>query len=211
MKRGDLFSWRSVVKTFLTGLFALLPIMVSLAVVVWLVGVAEKSLGGVVKALLPGTFYLPGMGLVLGLALIFLVGLMMQGFVFRKFLSVLEDLVERIPLIKTVYHAVKDLTDFIARSRDPDKKFGQVVMVKFPNIPLQMIGFVTLEDLRSLKLGDDNKKQVAVYLPMSYQIGGYTLLLPREQLTPLDMSIEDGMRFVITAGLSGMDEGKRKG
>ena len=60
---------------------------------------------------------------------------------------------------------------------------------------------VTIEDLNAAGLaqGDD---EVAVYLPMSYQIGGYTLLLPRRCLTPLEMGFEDAMRFVITAGLS---------
>ncbi|HEY1078385.1 MAG TPA: DUF502 domain-containing protein, partial [Fontimonas sp.] len=91
------------------------------------------------------------------------------------------------------------------------RRFSQVVMVQIPDMPMRLVGFVTIEKLQAAGLsgGDD---EVAVYLPMSYQIGGYTLLLPRRYLTPLNMSFEDAMRLVITAGLSrpGSEDGKPK-
>ena len=68
--------------------------------------------------------------------------------------------------------------------------------------PIRLIGFVTREDLSGLPkaLGEDDR--VAVYLPLSYQIGGYMLFMPRSALIPIDMSLEDAMRFSITAGMS---------
>ena len=198
---------RRLTGTFLTGLFAVLPIMVTLAVVMWLIGVAETLLGGFLRVLLPSSAYLPGMGLVVSLILIFVVGLLMQAIFFREVIASVEEQLERIPLIKTVYSAVKDLTGFFSK-RD-ERRFGKVVFVQMPGIPVRMLGFITVENLADTGLVVDTAAcadSVAVYLPMSYQIGGYTVLLPRSYLTPVDMSMEDAMRFLITAGLSRSNE-----
>lgn len=190
---------RRLTRTFLTGLFTMLPIMITLAVVLWLVGVAETLLGGFIRALVPSNAYLPGMGLVVSLLLIFMVGLLTQAVFFREVVAWVEEQLERIPLIKTLYSAVKDLTGFFSK-RD-ERRFSKVVLVQMPDVPVRMLGFITVEDLAGAGLGND-VDSVAVYLPMSYQIGGYTVLLPRSYLTPVDMSMEDAMRFLITAGMS---------
>ena len=67
---------------------------------------------------------------------------------------------------------------------------------------LHLIGFVTREDFRGTPFGLADADTVAVYLPMSYQIGGYTVLLPRRLIEPIDMSVEDALRFAVTAGMS---------
>lgn len=203
--------WRRLARTFLSGLFVLLPIMVTLAIVMWIIGVAETVLGGFIRVLLPSNFYLPGMGLVVSLLLIFLVGVLMQAIFFRELIKWLEEQLERIPLIKTVYSAVKDLTGFFSRAGSNQKRFGQVVQVQMPGTPIRMLGFVTLEDLDSVGLASPTGEEtVAVYFPMSYQIGGYTVLLPRSFLTPVDMGMEEAMRFLITAGLSRSPEHEPK-
>tara|TARA_R110000787_G_scaffold73921_7_gene164517 strand:- start:4795 stop:5457 length:663 start_codon:yes stop_codon:yes gene_type:complete len=206
-------NWRGLVRTFLSGLFVLLPILITLAIVMWLIGTAEKLLGSVIQILMPGEAYLPGMGLIMTLAVIFFVGLMTQAIFFRKLIQWFEHQLERIPMIKTVYGAVKDLTGFISRAGESKKRMGQVVLIQIPNVPIRLLGFVTVEDLQSAglpRIAEQDEESVAVYLPMSYQIGGYTMLLPRSYLTPLDMGMEEAMRFVITAGLSGSDEEKHK-
>ncbi len=200
---SKLLNWRRLTRTFLSGLFVLLPIMVTLAIVMWVIGIAETILGGLIRVLLPSNIYLPGMGLILTLVLIFLVGVAMQAIFFRELINWVEEQLERIPLIKTVYSAVKDLTGFFSRAGSGARKFGQVVQVQYPGTPIRMLGFVTLEELDSVGLaGAEGDDAVAVYFPMSYQIGGYTVLLPRRYLTPVDMGMEEAMRFLITAGMS---------
>jgi uncharacterized membrane protein len=186
-------------RIFLTGLLAVLPIAITIAVVLWMIQFAESVLGGMLDILLPGSLYLPGMGLVLAVVLIFLVGLGLQGVFVNQLLHGVDGVLNRIPLVKTVYGAVRDLTGMLG-GKD-NRRFSQVVMVQLPGTQIRLVGFVTIENLQQAGLAD-GEDEVAVYLPMSYQIGGYTLLLPRSCLTPLDMGFEEAMRFVITAGLS---------
>lgn len=199
LKARLLQNLRRLAGIFFTGLLALLPILVTVALVMWLLQVTEAALGGLIGTLLPSSLYLPGMGLGLALLLIFLVGLSLQGLLMRQLLNWFDEALNHIPLVKTVYGAVRDLTGLLRGKNG--RRFNRVVMVQLPNLPLRLIGFVTIEDLKGagLPCADD---EIAVYLPMSYQIGGYTLLLARKHLTPLDMDFEEAMRFVVTAGLS---------
>jgi uncharacterized membrane protein len=194
---------RNVVRTFMTGLIAILPIFITIAMLIWLVGVTDQLLGGFVRLLLPGNLHFRGLGLVLFVLLVFASGVLMRGFFFRSLLERLDSMLNRIPLVKTVYSAVRDLTSFFSKSGS--RRFSKVVAVQLPGFPVRLIGFVTMEDISGLPM-QQVPNEVAVYLPMSYQIGGYTVFLPREYLTPLDMKLEHAMRLVVTAGLSPSEE-----
>lgn len=186
-------------RTFFTGLAVVLPIVVTVVVILWVIDTAEAMLGAIVSRVLPEGMYLQGFGLLAALALIFAVGVLMEALYFRRLMGWFEELLNRIPLVKTVYSAVRDLMSLFSKAGT--RKFSKVVMVTFPGVEARLLGFVTVEDFSDLPLkpGPDT---VAVYLPMSYTIGGYTLLLPRSYLTPLDMTLEEAMRFVVTAGMS---------
>lgn len=189
-----------VARTFLSGLAVVLPIVITIAVLVWLVTTAEALLGTVVGWVLPeGTALPQGLGLLAALGLIFAVGVLMEAVYFRRLMGWVEEVLNRIPLVKTVYGAVRDLMSLFSKAGS--RKFSKVVMVKFPGLEARLVGFVTIEDFAGLAIAAA-PGEVAVYLPMSYTIGGYTVLLPRSCLTPLDMSLEDAMRFVVTAGMS---------
>jgi uncharacterized membrane protein len=194
---------RKAASIFLAGLLAVLPILVTFSLVMWLIGWTESMLGGVLSVVLSGQSYQPGMGLFFAILIIFVVGLGMQGLVARQVFLWIDQTLNRIPLIKTIYSAVRDLTDLVS-PKQGGQKLGRVVMLQWADQPIRLIGFVTVENLSRFDIAAD-QDCVAVYLPMSYQIGGYTLLVPRKFLTPLDMTVEDAMRFVITAGVSRSD------
>jgi len=190
---------KHITKTFLRGLAAVLPILLTLYVLYWLAITAEALLGRPLRLLLPQGWYWPGVGIAAAAVLVFIVGLAMEVYVARRILGMLEQLVLQVPLVKTVYAAIKDFAGFVSES-SRDKGMGQVVRVRFAE-NLHLIGFVTREDFRGtlgIGGGDD---LVAVYLPMSYQIGGFTVFVPRSAVTQIDMSREDAMKFVLTAGL----------
>jgi len=189
-----------VIRVLFTGLAAVLPITVTLYVLYWLGSAAESFLGRGLKMLIPGGLHWPGMGVVAGLVVVFAIGVLMKAWLFRKVFRWGERLVERIPLVKALYGSVRDLIGFFSSS---DKKtMCNAVMVTVGNIPLRLIGFITREDFGDLPAGIGRDGDVAVYLPMSYQIGGFTTMVPRSAVQPIDMSLEQAMRFAVTAGMS---------
>lgn len=185
---------------FFRGLATVLPIGVTLYLCWWLGSGSEALLGAWLKQVLPDQFYLPGMGLVAGVVVILLIGLAVRAWVVRKLLDWLEQLMRRLPMVKTLYGAVSDFLGYFSNSSKAE--FNKVVLVEIPALEARIVGFVTNESLRQLKAGDELQGHVAVYMPMSYQIGGYTLLLKPQQLTPLDIPFEEAMRFAMTAGIS---------
>lgn len=190
---------RRIIRTFLSGLAVVAPIVITIAVLLWLVGTTEALLGAVLRVVLPDELYRRGLGFVFALGFIFVVGLLTEALLFRRVLGWFEALLDRIPLVKTVYGAVRDLMSLFAGTGK--RSFSRVVMVRLPNSEIELIGFVTLEDFSRLPLGQ-GPDRVAVYMPMSYTIGGYTAFVPRSCLRPVEMSLEDAMRLAVTAGLS---------
>lgn len=184
------------------GLVALLPAILTLYILFWLVSSAETVLGGMLKLLLPGGWYIPGMGLLAGLVVTFLFGLALNAFLVRRLLDLGERLADHIPLVKTLYGSLKDFIGFFAKQRD--SQFNQVVTMdlEFGGKPMRMIGFVTRSDFSSLPAGIGEEGEIAVYLPLSYQIGGYTVIVPRSSVKPVNMSTHRAMGFVVTGGMT---------
>jgi uncharacterized membrane protein len=202
MKRTLRKSGRLLTKLFLQGLAAMLPIVLTGWILYWLATTAEAFLGGFVKWLFPELPYWTGLGVLLGVALVFGVGLLMNAWITRRLVAAAESLLERIPLVKTIYGSIRDLAHMLT-PKGPGERFQKVVSVAVAD-RVRVIGFVTREDFAGLPdaLGDRDEL-IGVYLPMSYQIGGYTAYMPRAAVEPLAMSVEDAMRFTLTAGMSG--------
>lgn len=186
-------------RIFLTGILTVLPILATIYLVVWLFTAVERFLGKQLLFVMPDEYYRAGMGLLAALVLIFLIGLLMRAWLFRQVVKLGEGLLLKIPLIKVVYRALKDL--FGLFSDDKNSEALQVVSVQLPGSHMRLLGFLTRGDFSDMPKGVGKDDEVAVYLPMSYQVGGYTVLMPRNQVTPVPMSREEAMRFVLTAGL----------
>jgi uncharacterized membrane protein len=190
---------RRLWNTFLKGLVAVLPVTLTVYLVFWLGSTAESILSGPLRALLPEDRYWPGLGLLVGFLLVLLVGALVNAYVVRYLLRIGESFLARIPIVKTIFGAFKDITQFLpAGGKARDLK--RVVLWRFGSA--QIIGFVTEENVSPRLFGDRASKLVAVYFPMSYQIGGYTLYLSVEELTETDLSVQEAMRMVLIGGIS---------
>lgn len=185
--------------TFLRGLGVVLPIALTLYFVVWAVRGAEALMKPLALLLMPSAVdYVPGSGLVLAVALLYLSGLLVQLFVIEWLVGLGQHMLERTPFVKSIYNALNDFTSSFARR--PSETASRVVNVKLAD-GLSIVGFITDPDPVALRAPGDPDDRVAVYLPMSYQLGGYTILVPRDRLRPLALGVEDAMRRVLTAGL----------
>lgn len=187
-----------LVRLFLKGLATIIPIALTLLIVLWLAGLAENGVGFLIKLVLPENLYIRGMGLVGGIALVMAIGLLSQVWLFRKLIELGEGALERMPLVKSVFRATKDFVDYF--SSEDGSRFGQAVMVRHPELRIGVMGFVTREDFSELPFGEEG--EVAVYLPLSYQIAGYTIFVPREWLEPIDLPFEESLRLMLTAAMS---------
>lgn len=186
--------------TFLRGLGIVLPIALTIYLVAWIARAAEALLKPLALLFIPDQYYIPGSGLVLGIVLVYAAGLLMQLFVIEWLVRLGQRILEKTPLVKSIYNALNDFVSYV--SRRPSEDVSRVVSVQM-NDDVSLIGFVTDSNPTRLRAEGDPPDRVAVYLPMSYQVGGYTLLLPRERLRPLDLGVEDAMRLVLTAGVAG--------
>ena len=182
----------------LKGLVTILPIGLTVYFVYWLGITTESLLSKPIKFVF-GDYYWPGMGLVTGFVILFLVGLAVNAFVVRRVLGLGEDLLLRVPVVKTVYSAIRDMTRLV----NTDKKKGDLDrVVTLDYGPGKLIGFVTQEHANTIGIGGGDD-MVAVYLPMSYQIGGYTLYVSRSKVHETDLTVEQAMRIVLTGGVRG--------
>jgi uncharacterized membrane protein len=184
---------------FVQGLIALLPLAVTIAILWWLGVSAERTLGGAIRWALPEEWYVRGMGMTAGVIAIFLVGLLMNIYGVPKLIHWGERFIGRIPLVKTVYGAVRDLLGFFSQPGG-DRAVSKVVIVRFGTSDVRAVGLLTRERFEDLPPGLGGEGYVVVFFPYSYQVGGFTMIVPRASVQPLDMRLEEAMRFIVTAG-----------
>ena len=200
---------RFIYKTFLKGLMAILPVAMTLYLFIWLIGALEKVFGELLKVLLPDSLYIPGLGLFVGLGVVFATGIILQTWFVGSFLKWVEKVFIKLPIIGHTYNALKQFTEYFKTDRT--KTASKVVMYKPDNTNLELMGLVTVEDLSDAPDGVKSTKNIAVYLPMSYMVGGYTIYVPRDRITPVDMKTSDSLQWTLTAGVSGSSsENKQK-
>ena len=193
---------KTLASLLIKGLSAILPVSVVVFFIYWIGSTAENALGGLLKAVLPERIYLPGMGLLAGLILAVGVGLLLNLWLFQRMVDMVEGWMARVPLVKTVLGGIKDLMAFLAKGKKINSGKKHVVKVDLGS-GVHLLGIMTRQDLAGTGLEAMGEGYCAVYVPMSYQLGGYTLYLPRSKLAPIDISVEDALRFAITAGMSG--------
>ena len=202
---------RRFINCLIKGFVVLLPILGTLAIGLWLFGIFESILGAPLKWAL-GTggpeakgawryiHYYTGMGTVLSLIVIFLVGMFIDIWWVKTLWNWLEGLLDRVPLVKSIYGSFRDLIGFFSSKHR--KSAGQVVIVKLGGSGAEVLGLVTREDFADLPDGFGGEGAVAVYLPLAYSVGGFTIMVPRSSVRQVDMTGEEAMRFAITAGMA---------
>lgn len=151
-----------------------------------------------------GNAYIPGMGLIIGVSSIVILGYLISHRFILKLLSMVEFPFANIPVVKSIYLSLKNFADYFNPVQEASSQ--QAVILKSPHYDLEMIGLITLQDPDAFPLGFSPKDRVAVFLPMGYNIGGYTVFVPREWVTPVEMSAEEVMRNSLFAWMMNSKE-----
>jgi len=195
----------NVKKSFLTGVLVLVPLVVSVALLLWFFekvdGLFSPVLDGVVRALFPGTDHIPGTGILAGLVIILLLGTLARNVVGKRLLDALDWLIQWIPGYRTVYSTIKQLTN--AFSPESTKSFKEVLLVEYPKEGSYALGF------RTMTVEEDGRRLVVVYVPTNHLYLGEVLFIPEGKAIRLEMSIEQAVRLLVSGGIAAPRELRR--
>jgi uncharacterized membrane protein len=192
---------RSLRRYLIAGVLVWLPILATVWVLSVMLHILDLALVLVPPAYRPERlvgFQLPGIGLLLALVVLFLTGLLVTNLIGRQLIVWGEDLVNRIPIVRTVYGGVKSFAESVLSQSN---SFRKVVMVEYPRAGAWSIGFLTAEDVPevSQKMGEPH---AAVYISAALNAtAGYLVILPRREVVELNMSVDAAMKMIITCGV----------
>jgi uncharacterized membrane protein len=193
--------WVALRRYMVAGILVWLPILATIWVVSFMLHIMDRTLLLLPAGLRPQAlvgFALPGAGLVLALAIVCLTGLLVTNLVGRRLIFWGEDLLNRIPVVRTVYGGVKSFAESVLSQSN---SFRQVVMIEYPRPGLWSIGFLTAEDVPEVseRLGAPH---AAVYVSAALNAtAGVLVIVPRSQVVNLDMSVDAAMKMIITCGV----------
>ena len=175
---------------FLKGLLIFVPAVLTALAIFYVFTQLDGLLGKFFK------ITIPGLGLVLTVVIITVVGFFASNFVGKRLFAFLDATFKKLPLVKLLYSALKDMTEAFAGEK---KAFDKPAIVELtPNGP-KAIGFITQQSLEFLGMAD----HVSVYFPQSYNFAGSVLIFAADQVKPLDVDSSDAMAFIVSGGVSG--------
>tara|TARA_R110000868_G_scaffold189695_2_gene433160 strand:- start:207170 stop:207991 length:822 start_codon:yes stop_codon:yes gene_type:complete len=200
-KKSGFFSWLR--SNFFAGLLVVLPIIITFYIIKFTVTMVDSAATSLFPAKYAPSNYLPvdipGVELLLGAVLLVILGVLIRNFIGAKFVKWIEGLVTSIPGVRSVYSAVKQIIDTVSVSNSTS--FREVVLIEYPRKDLWAIAFVTGEtkgEIQRMKSAD----LVNVFLPTTPNpTSGFLLFVPRSDLKPLHMTVEQGIKLVISAGI----------
>ena len=182
-------------RRFITGFFVTVPLIVSVAALVWIFGIIDSFTAPLSTRILGRS--VPGLGILITLLFVLIVGVVATNVIGRRVLATTEQWLMRVPVFRTIYSPVKQLV--AAFSPDNEYGFKRVVMVEDREGGLVM-GFLTKEF--TVDRGNGPEALVAVYVPTNHLYLGDIVLIPRERAFFPDVSVEEGIRIFLTGGMS---------
>ena len=184
---------------FIAGVVVLIPIGITLYLTIFLVSVSSKILP---KELNPNNYLpynIPGLEILISLILITLVGWLSLSFLGRRLLNLFNNILKKIPILRTIYSAIGQMTETFTKT---DKEKKNVVLVEYPRKGSWAVGFATKEN--SGEISDKTKKElINVFVPTTPNpTSGFLLMFPKEDVIYLDLTFEEASKFIVSAGTS---------
>ena len=177
---------KKISQYFLQGLLFLVPLFVTIYVIYWVF----VKIDGVLD------FPVPGLGFLVTIAMVTVVGFVASHFLTRKIFHLIDRIFARLPLVKMIYTAIRDLVNAFVGDKKSFNRPVQVVVNRESNI--RVIGFATLESLDTIGIQDS----VAVYLPQCYNFAGNLVIVNRDQVVPLPGDPGEVMKLIVSGGVS---------
>ncbi|MDR1744850.1 MAG: DUF502 domain-containing protein [Planctomycetota bacterium] len=196
---------------FINGLLAVLPISITVYVTWWIASLAENVFGAPLRTWMgvradQTGYYFFGLGLLFMIVILIFVGLFLEFYLGKLLMSWSERLLSRIPGVKQVYSSIKEILDFFNPDRKKTQNNYMVIVDLLDHI--RVLGYVTRDTMDTFRNGQlGGRDEVVVILPFCYQMGGNSIIVPRDRVRPLDLSFEDGMKIAISGFVLSGDDG----
>ena len=189
-------------KYIIAGLLVWLPFAATIVIVKLVIDLLDKTILLLPPEFHPATvlgFSIPGFGIILAISILLLTGMLAANLLGRRLVEFWEAVLNRIPLVRSIYSSVKQISTTILDSRG--KSFRKVVMLQYPRKGIWSIGFLTNENV-STDIEGINEELVAVFVPTTPNpTSGFIIMAPREDITELDLTVEEGFKFIISMGV----------
>ncbi|WP_019583968.1 DUF502 domain-containing protein [Thioalkalivibrio sp. ALE16] len=192
----------SLRRYLIAGLLVWLPLIVTGFIIKLLVDLLDFTIlllppGWRPEALLG--FSIPGVGIVVAIVVVFVTGVIVANIVGRKLVALGESIVHRIPLVNSIYGAVKKVTETVLA--DGGQAFRKVMLIEYPRRGLWSVGFMTGVGTGEVQERTEHEV-ITVFVPTTPNpTSGFVLMVPREEAIELDMTVEDGLKFVMSMGV----------
>lgn len=192
---------RSLRRYLVAGILVWLPILVVIWFILFIVALTDRTLLLVPQAYRPEALFgfgLPGLGAVLAFVIVLITGLLVTNLIGRHLVEYWEELLQRIPLVRSIYSSVKGLAESVFSQ---ESAFRKVVLIPYPRAGVWSIGFLTAENL-----GEINAKtgvaSVCVFIPTTPNpTSGFIVIVPRAEIIELSMNIDAAMKMIVTLGV----------
>jgi uncharacterized membrane protein len=189
-------------KYIIAGLLVWLPLAATVVIVKLVVDLLDNIILLLPPEYQPTAvlgFSIPGFGIILAISILLITGMFAANLFGRRLVEFWEAILSRIPLVRSIYSSVKQISTTILDSNG--KSFRKVVMLQYPRKGIWSIGFLTNEDV-STDIEGLNEDLVAVFVPTTPNpTSGFIIMAPRDDITELDMSVEEGFKFIISMGV----------
>jgi len=189
----------SIRNYFIAGIVVLIPIGITIYLTVFLVSISSKILP---KEINPNHYLpydIPGVEIITALVIITIIGWLSLSFLGKKLLKLFNNVLKKIPILRTIYSAIGQMTETFTKS---DKSKKNVVIVEYPRKGVWAVGFATKDNSGEISQ-KTNKKLVNVFIPTTPNpTSGFLLMFPKEDVIYLDMNFEEASKFIVSAGTS---------
>lgn len=180
---------------FFKGLIVVLPITLTFYLLYWASVNVESIFAPMLASMLGEWLYIPGLGILLSLLFIMLVGVLVSNYITGRVFTWITGLLEKVPLIKTVYMPLRDLMGLIPGKSSDGSKPQKVVLVPLEPLGVKALGLVTREELDELP----GRSLISVYIPLSYMLGGITVLVDPNKVEKVDMPVDVALKLSVTS------------
>ena len=184
---------------FIAGIVVLIPIGITIYLTIILVSISSKILP---KEINPNHYLpydIPGVEIITALVLITLIGWLSLSFLGKRLLALFNNILKRIPILRTIYSAIVQMTETFTKT---DKNKKNVVLIEYPRKGTWAVGFATKDNSGEISR-KTNKSLVNVFVPTTPNpTSGFLLMFPKEEIIFLDMTFEEASKFIVSAGTS---------